>query len=114
MRELTKAEHLDLLKQAIAANLKARTELRIRQDEMPSTGALKFMNAAYLMDTPHEQFRLEEIIEDATRTALQKQIRDLGKELYKLLNSNTDEMLEVAEEVANLEPGVALVLFHLV
>jgi hypothetical protein len=102
MRELTKAEHLDLLKRAIAANLEARTELQIRDDNEPGPGVLKVISAAELMDTPDEKLRLEEIIGNATLRALQKQIRDLGKELHRLLGSK-DGMLEVAEEVANLD-----------
>lgn len=99
------AEHLALLKQAIAANLRARIEYDEWRDSQ-ATGPIKLelINAADLMRTSRDKLRLEEAIANPVRSALRSQLRDLGKRLFRLLGT-TDAMLMVAEEVADMAPG---------
>ena len=104
-RRLQKEEHLDLLKQAIAANLDARQEHAERQNRASSgmPPDLQLISAAILMETPEEKLYLESVINDPIRRALKEQLKDLGRRLFRLLG-NIEEMLQVAEEVANLRP----------
>jgi hypothetical protein len=100
------AEHLALLKQAIAANLAARIEHDLRQETeaegQPSE--LKVICAADLMMTDPDKVHLESIIGNPVRRALRVQLKDLGWHLFRLLGS-TKGMLAVAEEIAVLKPG---------
>jgi hypothetical protein len=99
-------DHLALLKRAIAANLDAR-EKHDRRQERAAQGKpavdLKVWCAADLMNTPDEQLYLVSVIADPVRKALKRQLKDLGWRLYRLLG-NTDAMVKVAEEIANMKP----------
>ncbi|HEY7301267.1 MAG TPA: hypothetical protein VH684_25535 [Xanthobacteraceae bacterium] len=102
---LDKAEHVALLKQAIAANLDAREEHAKRQaaaraHEPPD---FKLINCADLMRTPWEKLNLDGIIEDPTRRALKDQLKQLGRRLFDVVGS-LDAMRDVAEEVASMKP----------
>lgn len=101
---MTPEEHIDLLKQAIAANLKARRDHQrqlVRSSRGPAI--LKSINLAQWAATPPEQLYLEDVIEDPVRKALKRQLKDLGERLYRLLGS-TAAMVPVAEEVAGMAP----------
>jgi hypothetical protein len=102
---MTQDEHVDLLKQAIAANLAARGEHDKRRDRAArgKPVELKIISAAQLIAADPEKLHLDAVIEDPVRKALRAQLRDLGERLHRLL-PNTDAMLEVAEEVADIEP----------
>jgi hypothetical protein len=71
-RGLQKEDHLDLLKQAIRANLDARRKHDKRR-ERATRGKpydLRVICAAELLSTPQEKLYLESVIEDPVRKAL--------------------------------------------
>jgi hypothetical protein len=99
MSALTKEEHLALLKQAIAANLRARIE---HDRRLTPPTEFKIVNA--FENTDPNQLFLEGVVEDPIRKALRAQLKDLGWRLFRLLGS-TDAMLAVAQEISELKPG---------
>jgi hypothetical protein len=99
---LTPDMHLALLKQAIAASLAARIAHELRREKEPVQGSpdpTRWVDLA----ADDRQIHLSDLIRDPVRKALRTQMRDLGKRLYQLVR-NTNTMLELAEEIANLEP----------
>jgi hypothetical protein len=104
MGELTKDEHLALLKRAIAANMRARVEHDLRCAEIAGPFELKVISAQELFETDPNRLLLEGVVEDPVRKALRAQLKDLGWRLFHLLG-NTDAMLTVAEEISNMKPG---------
>jgi hypothetical protein len=98
---ITKDEHLALLKLALKASLTARTEHDTREEQRRAKQPprLKLTPWTCFGEKPDATIRLEAVARDPVRYALRKQVRDLGKELYQLLG-NTNDMLEIAEEVA--------------
>jgi hypothetical protein len=102
--ELDASEHLALLKQAIAANLRARVEHDQRCAKSAAPAEFKIISAGELMRTDPNRLFLEGVIEDPVRKALRKQLKDLGWRLFRLLGS-TDAMLMVAQEISELKPG---------
>lgn len=101
-RKLQREEHLELLKQAIAANIEARVRHDLWLQQQPPR-PFKVWRMNDLMATPDEKLHLDAIAHDPVLEALQTQLRKLGKDLFRLLGS-TDAMLEVAEEIAQRDP----------
>lgn len=95
--KMTDDEHLALLKDAIDANLTARIEYD-RQQRPPSE--IRFVR---FDDDDWARLRLEAIIDHPVETALRRQLKDLGKELYRALGS-TQAMVPVCQEVAARDP----------
>lgn len=93
---LTKADHLSLLKKAIAANLRARAEHDARR--APTIPELRFLD----LNADPDQVDIECIIRDPVLDALRDQLHGIGKRLLELVGS-TDRCRKVAEEVASLE-----------
>lgn len=97
---INKADHLALLRRAIAANLDALEAHRHRRAEsQPPTHIYPTMWAA----EPLEKLHLDSIIKDPARRALKEQLKKLGQQLFDIVGS-TDAMRDVADEVANLNP----------
>jgi hypothetical protein len=73
---MTREEHLDLLRRAIAANLDAREEHDRRQARAAEGKPieLKWLTADKLMNTLEERLYLEAVIEDPIRKALKRQL----------------------------------------
>jgi hypothetical protein len=95
--------HLALLKQALAAGLAARIEHDLRREKRDAQRARALTPRWVDLTADDQQIRLDCLIRDPVRTALRVQMRDLGKQLYRLVR-NTNTMLEIAEEIAALEP----------
>jgi hypothetical protein len=104
MKNMTKAEHLALLKDAIDATLKARTDHDERRyAEHNGQRTFKLLRAFDLKDKDWERERLEGIVKDPVFRALRRQLEDLGQKLYRLTGS-TEAMLDVCNEVAARDP----------
>jgi hypothetical protein len=54
-------------------------------------------------DTDWTRLELEAIVKDPVRTALRRQLKDLGKRLYRALG-NTKAMVSICEDVAARDP----------
>ena len=95
--KMTDDEHIALLKDAIDANLTAR----IKYDQQPQPPRkLTFIR---FDDEDWARLKLEAIIDDPVRTALRRQLKQLGKELYRALG-DTRAMVAICEEVAARDP----------
>jgi hypothetical protein len=103
---MSKADHVDMLKRAIAANLEARMDHDRRQrrqrDRRAEPSRLEFINAADLARADADWLYLEEVIRDPVRKALRKQLRDLGQQLFDVLGT-TAGMRDIACAIANLD-----------
>jgi hypothetical protein len=102
VKEMTKEEHLALLRSAIDANLTARVEhaQRLAKAAEGKPCELKIVySAEFMANWNPARSSLEDIVEDAVVAALRKQLTSLGKQLYKLVGS-TDIMGDIADEVA--------------
>jgi hypothetical protein len=102
---LSKTDHLEMLKRAIAANLAARTEHDKRQEEA-SQGEqpeLTVISAAHLLGADDNWLYLDVVIRDPVRRALREQLKELGQRLFNLLGT-TAGMDKIAEEIADFVP----------
>jgi hypothetical protein len=97
--EMTRDQHLDLLKQAIAA----KPYREPRSSPPPHQEIPRYSTSPTLLATSLAQLYLEDVIDDPVGNALQEQMRELGKCLLHRLLGNTAAMLKVAEEVAELD-----------
>ena len=93
-----RAEHLALLKRAIAANLRARAEHDDRCARKPNA---ELACAADLQAADRDWLHLSAVIRDPTREALRAQLRGLGERLFALVG--VDGMEEVADEIAGAD-----------
>jgi hypothetical protein len=98
--KMTPTEHVALVKDALDATLTARLAYDKWQEATIGPGELKFMQ---MNDTDWDRLRLEGMVKDPITKAIRKQIKDLGKELFKLLGT-TDAMRATLEEVADRLP----------
>ena len=103
--KLSDAEHLDMLKQAIHANLTARIEYDARR-QRTATGEPKLVAICLtdLVAADDNWLYLDEITSNPVRCALRVQLKTLGQHLFDLVGG-TDRMRAVAEEVADQKPG---------
>ena len=102
---LPKDQHLALIKQALAATLRARYELDCRQDAAAKAKGYPIpetppMSCSDLLAINPIQLGLEATARRPEHKALRKQLKDLGKQLFRLMGS-TNAMRDVAEELAN-------------
>jgi hypothetical protein len=97
------AEHLEMLKRAIHANLTTRIEHDRRRQTTAGAPKIELINAADLLAADDNWLYLDEIISDPIRRALRVQLKTIGQRLFDLVG-DTDRMRAVAEEVANQKP----------
>jgi hypothetical protein len=95
--KMTDNEHIALLKDAIDANLTARVEYDKRQRPPSKIEFVKFD------DDDWARLRLEAIIRNPVEIALRRQLKELGKELYRAVGS-TKTMVAICQDVAARDP----------
>jgi hypothetical protein len=97
---MTDTEYLQLLQDAMHANLTARVEYDKWQSTTQPPIKLEFMK---LDDDDWTRLELEDIIKDPVRKALRWQLKRLGKQLYRALGS-TRAMVPICQDVAARDP----------
>jgi hypothetical protein len=99
--KLSKAEHRALLKRAVIANLTARLDhdKRLAEAAQGKPVEATIWNGGDLLRADVDWLYLDDVIKVPIRKALRKQLKDLGKRLFRLLG-NTEEMLTIAQEAA--------------
>jgi hypothetical protein len=104
---LSKADHLEMLKSAVAANLAARTEHDKRREKARESQGEPFdislISVGDLLGADDDWLYLDAVIADPVYKALRKQLKDLGQRLFNLLGT-TAGMDTIAEEIADLVP----------